>query len=87
MQPYRPIQTRFRYGFTSIGLTLKLHTVTRRLIKQKARSQTLSFPKVREIVLLLLVSMWFQELFHSPRWGAFHLSLTVLVHYRSRTTI
>ena len=87
MQQNRPIQTRFRYGSTSIGLTLKLHTVTRRLIKQKARSQTLSFPKVREIVLLLLVGMWFQELFHSPRWGTFHLSLTVLVHYRSQTTI
>ena len=26
---------------------------------------------------------WFQVLFHSPRRGAFHLSLTVLVHYRS----
>ena len=25
----------------------------------------------------------FQDLFHSPRRGAFHLSLTVLVHYRS----
>ena len=27
--------------------------------------------------------MWFQALFHSPPRGAFHLSLTVLVHYRS----
>ena len=26
-----------------------------------------------------LVGAWFQELFHSPRRGAFHLSLTVLV--------
>jgi hypothetical protein len=87
MQQNRPIQTRFRSGFTSLGLTLKLHTVTRRLIKQKARSQTLTDPKVIEIVLLLLVSMRFQELFHSPHWGTFHLSLTVLVHYRSQTTI
>ena len=38
MQLNRPIQTRFRYGSTSIGLTL-LHKVTRRLIKQKARGQ------------------------------------------------
>src|SRR5678810_212931 len=33
--------------------------------------------------LLPLVGMWFQALFHSPHGGAFHLSLTVLVHYRS----
>ena len=26
---------------------------------------------------------WFQDLFHSPRRGAFHRSLTVLVRYRS----
>jgi hypothetical protein len=30
-----------------------------------------------------LVSTWFQVLFHSPNRGSFHLSLTVLVHYRS----
>lgn len=30
-----------------------------------------------------LVSARFQILFHSPRRGAFHLSVTVLVHYRS----
>src|SRR5437667_141772 len=68
-------------------LNLALHTATRRLIKQKARSQTLESPKALGIVLLLLVGMRFQELFHSPHWGTFHLSLTVLVHYRSRTTI
>lgn len=37
--------------------------------------------------LLPLVSMWFQDLFHSPHWGAFHLSLTVLVHYRSHGSL
>ena len=30
-----------------------------------------------------LVSIRFQVLFHSPHWGSFHLSLTVLVRYRS----
>ena len=30
-----------------------------------------------------LVSVWFQGLFHSSVRGSFHLSLTVLVHYRS----
>src|SRR5216117_1698930 len=34
----RPIRTRFRYGSTSIGLTLP-RKVSRRLIKQKARGQ------------------------------------------------
>jgi hypothetical protein len=33
--------------------------------------------------LRLLVGIRFQDLFHSPHRGAFHLSLTVLVHYRS----
>src|SRR6185437_7302712 len=32
-------------------------------------------------VLRLLVGIRFQILFHSPHRGAFHLSLTVLVHY------
>ena len=34
-----------------------------------------------------LVGAWFQDLFHSPHRGAFHLSLTVLVHYRSHGSI
>ena len=33
--------------------------------------------------LPLHVGKWFQILFHSPHRGTFHLSLTVLVHYRS----
>jgi hypothetical protein len=51
--------------------------VTRWLILQKARGQ-------KAVALLpLLVSTRFQVLFHSARRGSFHLSLTVLVHYRS----
>ena len=46
---------------------------------QKARSH----PKG----LLQLVSVWFQELFHSLVQGTFHLSLTVLVRYRSLSSI
>ena len=34
-----------------------------------------------------LVGDWFQVLFHSPHRGAFHLSLTVLVRYRSLGSI
>ena len=52
-----------------------LAKVTRRLIMQKARRH----PKG----LRPLVSVWFQDLFHSLIQGSFHLSLTVLVHYRS----
>ena len=37
--------------------------------------------------LRLLVSIRFQVLFHSPNRGSFHLSLTVLVHYRSQVSI
>ena len=60
------------------SLTL-LETVTRRLIMQKARRH----PKG----LRPLVSVWFQDLFHSLIQGSFHLSLTVLVHYRSLRSI
>ena len=35
------------------------------------------------LALRLLVGLRFQVLFHSPNRGTFHLSLTVLVHYRS----
>src|SRR5687767_11587913 len=49
---------------------------------QKARSQPLD-QVAPAASLLPLVGMWFQALFHSPPRGAFHLSLTVLVHYRS----
>nr|AOE06584.1 hypothetical protein [uncultured bacterium]AOE07905.1 hypothetical protein [uncultured bacterium] len=53
--------------------------VTRRLIMQKARRQSED--------LRPLVSVWFQVLFHSLIQGSFHLSLTVLVHYRSLRSI
>ena len=57
-----------------------LATATRRLIMQKARRHTHS-------VLRPLVGAWVQVLFHSHTMGAFHLSLTVLVHYRSHGSI
>ena len=55
-------------------------TVTRRLIMQKARRHPTNG-------LRPLVSVWFQDLFHSVIHGSFHLSLTVLVHYRSLRSI
>ena len=47
---------------------------------QKARCHT-------QGVLQPLVGVRFQELFHSATCSAFHLSLTVLVHYRSLASI
>ena len=55
-------------------------TATRRFIMQKARRHHIKW-------LRPLVGAWFQGLFHSPRRSAFHLSLTVLVHYRSHGSI
>ena len=55
-------------------------TVTRRFIMQKARRHCIE-------QLRPLVGAWFQVLFHSPYRGTFHLSLTVLVRYRSHGSI
>ena len=63
----------------SCRLTLPT-TATRRIIMQKARRHSIK-------LLRPLVGVRFQELFHSPTRGAFHLSLTVLVRYRSLTRI
>ncbi len=72
------------------SLSLRLRTLgpltspemtTRRIIMQKARRH----PSCKG--LRPLVSAWFQGLFHSPVRGSFHLSLTVLVHYRSLRSI
>ena len=75
----------FRLAFATAtpvyGLTLP-HPVTRRLIKQKARGRPQWIAPLTW--LPLLVDTRFQVLFHSPHRGSFHLSLTVLVHYRSQ---
>ena len=55
-------------------------TATRRFIMQKARRHHIKW-------LRPLVGAWFQVLFHSPNRGTFHLSLTVLVRYRSHGSI
>ena len=54
--------------------------VTRRFIMQKARRHSLK-------LLRPLVGRRFQGLFHSSVRGAFHLSFTVLVRYRSLGSI
>ena len=68
----------FRPAFASPSGVTPLswpHELTRWLILLKARRQGCP--------LRLVVSARFQVLFHSPRRGSFHLSLTVLLHYRS----
>ena len=73
----------FRLAFTAArelnSLTSPV-TVTRRFIMQKARRHC-------KKQLRPLVSIWFQDLFHSSHRSAFHLSFTVLVHYRSHRSI
>ena len=72
----------FRLAFATVSSLSELsllETVTRRLIMQKARRH--------HEWLRPLVSVRFQGLFHSFIQGSFHLSLTVLVHYRSLRSI
>ena len=69
----RAIHTRFRCGSGCHCLN-RPPRVTRRIILQKARRQ----PVLANLGLRLHVSRRFQGLFHSPRRGAFHRSLTVL---------
>ena len=69
----RAIHTRFRCG-SGCDCLNRPPRVTRRIILQKARRQ----PALTRLGLRLHVSRRFQGLFHSPRRGAFHRSLTVL---------
>ena len=71
----RPVQTRFR--FASGCLSLKLATP----IYSQAHAPKGTPSGVAP--LRPVVSTWFQILFHSPRRGSFHLSVTVLLRYRS----
>ena len=72
----RPVQTRFRFGSGAERLNLAAqsnslaHSSIGTLSSARARTPTVC----RHTVSVL---------FHSPAWGAFHLSLTVLVRYRS----
>ena len=88
MRLERPYQTRFRCasGCDSLRLATKMNSQTHspkgtlsglaaRLLVSQAHSPPLA--------LQLFVGIRFQVLFHSPSRGTFHLSLTVLVHYRS----
>ena len=79
MRLVRPVQTRFRCG--SLRGLASPHTVTRWLILQKARrhSHLRAAPAARGRAVSGAVSL--------PSRGAFHLSLTVLVRYRSQESV
>jgi hypothetical protein len=83
----RPIQTRFRCasGCNSLRLATEMNSQThspKGTPSDRAGSHRLSPALDPPLVLRLLVSVRFQVLFHSARSRTFHLSLTVLVHYR-----
>ena len=73
----RPVETRFPCGFDVHRLNLSLLKITRRSILQKVRHHPIrrALTDCKRTV---------SDLFHSGSPGSFHLSLTVLVHYRSQ---
>ena len=84
----RPVQTRFRSGCGChcLNLATKINSQAHspRGTPSGLLARTRISPEHRpSIALRLLVGLRFQVLFHSPQRGTFHLSLTVLVHYRS----
>ena len=81
----RPLRTRFRCGSGCHSLNLATDSNSQGHSSRGTPSGRFrrGCPRDGRCALRLLVSVWFQVLFHSPRRGTFHLSLTVLVHYRS----
>jgi hypothetical protein len=75
----RPIKTRFRCGsgYYPLNLATEIDSLGH------SPKGTRSGISQRDNALPLFVSIRFQVLFHSGHPGSFHLSLTVLVHYRS----
>ena len=72
----RPVQTRFRFGSGAerLNLATQSNSLAHSSIGTLSSARTRTPTVCRHTVSVL---------FHSPAWGAFHLSLTVLVHYRS----
>ena len=76
---WRPIRTRFPFASAAERLRLATDKNSRTHYAKGTRSPLTGLPH--------LVGARFQALFHSPARGSFHLSLTVLVHYRSPGSI
>ena len=71
-----PFRTRVRSGSACPWLNLAAAA-------HSSAHSTKGTPSQEQLLLRPAGSAWFQDLFHSPRRGAFHRSLTVLVRYRS----
>ena len=81
---FRPFQTRFRYGYDSENLTLASYEqLVGSLNKRHAVTEI--HPKMYSAPTVCRHAV--SGLFHSLLKGSFHLSLTVLVHYRSPRSI
>ena len=76
------VHTRFRCGSGCVCLSLATPINSLAHFPKGMRSGTLEF-RGTPLALPPSVSERFQVLFHSPHRGSFHLSLTVLVRYRS----
>ena len=72
----RAIHTRFPFGSALAALASSMHKLVGSFFNRHAVTD-LAYP------LRLLVNIWFQVYFTRPHRASFHLSLTVLVHYRS----
>src|SRR6476646_1950565 len=77
MRLYRPIQTRFRFGFPSL-----VNLATYRNSQAHSSKGTPSWPPYGDDTLTVCKPT-VSGTISLPSRGAFHLSLTVLVHYRS----
>jgi hypothetical protein len=77
----RPVQTRFRCGSGCPCLSLATRMNSPAHSPRGTRSGRTALRQ--PLPLPSSVSRRFQVLFHSPHRGSFHLSLTVLVRYRS----
>ncbi len=75
----RPIQTRFRYGFVSERLNLASDEQLARPLCKRYAVIPYGTPTACKRQVSGTISLPFR--------GAFHLSLTVLVHYRSQESI
>jgi len=71
----RAFNTWFPYAYTPEAFRQKIK-------RDSLARSTKSTPSPRKTRLRLFVSKWFQVLFHRGHPPAFHLSLTVLIHYR-----
>ena len=78
-----PFKTRFRFGSGCLSLNLAADINSLAHSPKGTPSGLARSQRDPTIALRPFVSTRFQVLFHSPYRGSFHLSLTVLVRYRS----